>query len=76
MNNYKRYFGNPARLAACTIEHDVEEEDARGIDEYLLVSCLSEGRYIELGRFEGSWEFEEWLYSDLPFSEWVHNREP
>lgn len=75
MSNYEKYFGDPAKLAACTIEHDAEEEDARGIDEYLRVSCLLEGRYVELGEFAGSWEFEEWLYSDLPFSEWVCSRD-
>lgn len=74
MNNFEKYFGSPAKLATCIIEHDIEEEDARGIDEYLRVSCLYEGRYLDLGEFNGSWEFEEWLYSDLPFSEWRDQR--
>lgn len=70
MTNFDKYFGNPAKLAQCIIEHDIEEEDARGIDEYLRVSCFCDGRYIELGQFEGSWEFEDWLYSDLAFPDW------
>ena len=74
MNNFEKYFGSPAKLAACIIEHDIEEEDVRGIDEYLCVSCFFEGRYIDLGEFAGSWEFEEWLCSDLPFSEWRNQR--
>lgn len=75
MINFDKFFGSPAKLAQCIIEHDIEEEDARGIDEYLRVSCFYEGRYLELGTFEGSWEFEEWLCSTLTFEEWRRQRE-
>lgn len=75
MNNAERYFGSPAKIASCVIEHDLEEEMIRGIDEFLVVTTNYEGRYIVLGRFEGSWEFEEWLCSDLSFEEWKKTRE-
>ena len=61
-------------MASLIIEHDYEEEAVRGIDEYLHVYLIEHDNLIELGYFEGSWEFEEWLHSDLPFDEWRANR--
>lgn len=72
--NFDRYASTPAKVAALIIEHDYEEEAARGIGEYLHVYTSENDRLIEIGYFEGSWEFEEWLYSDLPFEEWRKNR--
>lgn len=70
MINAEKYFGSPAKIASCIIEHDIEEEAIRGVDEYLRVSSCYNGEYIELGEFNGSWEFEDWLSSDLSFDEW------
>ena len=70
MNNAERYFGSPAKIASCTIEHDVEEEMIRGIDEFLVVTTNYGGKFEVLGKFKGSWEFEEWLCSDQAFENW------
>lgn len=55
-------------------QHDYEEELERNSDEYLRVYSVEDGHLTELGFFEGSWEFEEWLCSDLSFEEWRKNR--
>ena len=72
--NYERYASTPSKVAALIIEHDYEEEMERNSDEYLRVYSVENGDLTELGYFEGSWEFEEWLYSDLSFDEWRKNR--
>lgn len=50
MNNAKRYFGLPAKIASRTIEHDVEEEMIRGIDEFLVVTTNYGGKLEVLGK--------------------------
>lgn len=74
MRNAEKYFGSPSKIAACIIEHDLEEEALRGIDECLRVSTFYNNEYIVLGVFEGSWEFEEWLCSELSFEDWKKAR--
>lgn len=73
-NNFHKYFGDPEKVATCIIEHDIEEEMVRGVDECLRVYTTYRGTYEELGTFNGSWEFEEWLLSDLPYQEWKAKR--
>ena len=75
MNNAKRYFGSPAKIASCTIEHDVEEEMIRGIDEFLVVTTDYGSKLEVLGKFKGPWEFEEWLCGDQIFEDWEKARE-
>lgn len=75
MNNAKRYFGSPAKIASCTIERDVEEEMIRGIDEFLVVATNYGGKLEVLGKFKGSWELEEWLCGDQAFEDWEKARE-
>ena len=54
---------------------DVEEEMIRGIDEFLVVTTNYGGKFEVLGKFKGSWEFEEWLCSDQAFEDWEKARE-
>ncbi len=75
MNNHHRYFGSAAKAASCIIEHDYDEEELCNADERICF-YFDSGMGAELiGCFMGSWEFEEWLCSDLTFEEWqVVNR--
>ncbi len=70
MNNFDKYFNSPEKLSSCVIEHDIEEELVTGIEECLRVSTTYGDECCDLGVFYGSWEFEEWLYSDLGYEAW------
>ena len=70
MNNYDRYFGDPSKVASCIIQRDYEEELVRGIDEYICVYHFDGMGFEMIGKFAGSWEFEEWLYSEYTYEDW------
>lgn len=74
INNYQQHFGDPAKLATYIIEHDVDTAAPSEADETIKVYTFAQGSLVLLGEFYSSWEFEEWLYSDLPFEEWRKNR--
>lgn len=75
ITNYEKYANTPTKVSSLIVERDFEEEEMRGVEEYLRVSTTLDGTVVDLGEFEGSWEFEEWLCSDLSFSEWKKSRE-
>lgn len=74
MKNCEKYFGTPAKIAQCIIEPAIEEGYLRGSEECLRVTTIVEGEPILLGIFDGPWEFEEWLCSDMSYEEWVKQR--
>lgn len=74
MKNFERYFNTPADIASCLIEPDIEEGFARGSEECLRVTTVHDGEPLILGVFDGPWEFEEWLCSELTFDEWRKQR--
>lgn len=73
INNFEKYCNSPEKISTLTIEHDIEIEDAEDIDECLRVTTTYKGIPLELGIFRGTWELEDWLYSDLSFDEWRKN---
>lgn len=75
MNNYQKYFGNPDLIARCRIENDFEEAEVCGAEEYIRVLCNDSDGNTEVCSFLGSWEFEEWLCSDLSYEDWRNKRE-
>ena len=74
MNNFQRFFDSPSKLASCIIEHDYDEEYARGTNEYICVYQTTESGIEKLGEFAGSWEFELWLCSNMDYEEWRTKR--
>ena len=74
-SNFDKYCKTPDKLACCLIERDVEEEDVRGLDEVIRMSVNVNGAYEDIGLFFGSWELEEWLWSDLPYEQWRRQKE-
>lgn len=75
MNNAQRYFDTPEKIALCTIEPAIEEGYLSGSEECLKVTTVIDSEPVLLGIFEGSWEFEEWLCSNLSYEEWRELRE-
>lgn len=74
MNNFDRHFGDPSKLANCIIENDIEAELRDGNEDSIHVYSTHDECLMEIGRFAGPWEFEEWLYSDLSYDEWKQQR--
>lgn len=75
MNNCEKFFGSPSKVASCIIEPAIEEGHLRGSDECLKVTTIIDDEPILLGTFDGPWEFEEWLCSNLPCEDWRNKRE-
>lgn len=77
INNFQRHFGTPAKLATCIIEHDVDSvipAETDESEETIKVFTFAQGNLELIGEFDNSWEFEEWLYSDLPYEQWRSSR--
>lgn len=75
MNNFERFFDSPFKIANCIIEPAIEEGYLRDSEDCLKVTTIVEGELILLGIFDGPWEFEEWLCSDLTYEDWRNKRE-